>query len=69
MTKFAVIGAACLAAVLAAASPALAGGHGRGGHHGGGFHGGGFGACPGIVGGLIAGATVGAFGTRGPRLL
>jgi hypothetical protein len=41
MRKFGTIGAACLAVVLAAASPALArGGHGGGGH-GGGFHGGG----------------------------
>ena len=37
MRKFATIGAACLAVVLAAATPALA----RGGHGGGGFHGGG----------------------------
>jgi len=60
MMKFTMIGAACVAAVLATASPALAGGHGRGGH--GGFHGGGFGVVPGIAAGLIAGAALGAYG-------
>jgi hypothetical protein len=65
MTKLAMIGAACVAVVLATASPALAAGHGRGGHggfHGGGFHGGGFGVGPGIAAGVIAGAALGAYG-------
>jgi len=61
MTKLAMIGAACLAAVMATASPALA----RGGHHGGGFHrGGGFGVLPGIAAGVIAGAALGSYGPR-----
>lgn len=44
MTKFATVGAACLAIALAATSPVMArgGGHGGGGGRGG-FHGGGFG--------------------------
>jgi hypothetical protein len=47
MTKLKIIGAACLVAALAAASPAMArgghmgGGHMGGGHMGGAFHGGG----------------------------
>jgi hypothetical protein len=47
MTNFKIIGAACLVAALAAASPAMArgghmgGGHMGGGHMGGAFHGGG----------------------------
>jgi hypothetical protein len=76
MTKFKVLGAVCLAAALAAASPALArgpqGGFGRvaGGFHaagphfaGGGFRGGGFhrgGFGPAIAAGVIAGAALGA---------
>jgi hypothetical protein len=74
MRKFATIGAACLAVVLATATPALArSGHGGGGFHGGGAHfagggirGGGFrggrggiGIGPGIAAGLVAGAVIG----------
>jgi hypothetical protein len=81
MTKFKVLGAVCLAATLAAASPALArpggmrgaahvaagGGSWHGG--GGGWHGGGFrrgGFGPGIAAGVIAGAALGgAYGYYG----
>ena len=59
MKKFAIAGAACLAVVLAAASPALAQGGNRGFHNGGahfaggGYRGGG-GVGPGLAAGLIA---------------
>jgi hypothetical protein len=76
MTRFKALGAVCIAAVMAAASPALARGmHGMGGGRvggfhaagphfaGGGFRGGGFrhgGFGPGIAAGVIAGAALGA---------
>ena len=79
MTKLAIIGAACLAAALATATPALArDGHGGGGFRGGavhvahggfrgaGYHRGGFGVVPGIAAGLIAGAALGSYGAYGP---
>ena len=71
MTKFKTLGALCVVAVLAAASPALArDGRGGGGPRGnGGFHAGGAqfagrgvrggGVGPGIAAGLIAGAVLG----------
>jgi hypothetical protein len=75
MTKLKIIGAACLVAALATASPAMArGGHMGGGHMGGGgfhggshFAGGGFrggrgGFGPGIAAGVIAGAAIGGLG-------
>lgn len=76
MTKFRVLGAICLAATLAAASPALArSGHGagmRGAHFasgGGNWHSGGFrrgGIGPGIAAGIVAGAALGgAYGYYG----
>jgi hypothetical protein len=73
MKKFTMIGAACLAVVLAAASPALAQGGNRGFHNGGahfaggGYRGGGFrgGVGPGIAAGLIAGAVVGGVVSSG----
>jgi hypothetical protein len=76
MTNVKIIGAACLAAVLATASPAMArgGGHMGGGHMGGGgfhggshfagggFHGGRGGFGPGIAAGVLAGAAIGGLG-------
>ncbi len=59
MTRFKVLGAICIAASLAVASPALAGGGHFGGGHGG-FHGGGRGFGPGIAAGIIAGSVLGA---------
>lgn len=76
MIKFATLGAACLAAALAASSPVLA----RDGHRGAGVYtggphfsgGGGYrgGIGPGIAAGLIAGAVIGGagyYGGYGPR--
>jgi hypothetical protein len=78
MIRFGTIGAACLAVVLAASTPALAqGGNRAGGFHGGGAHfagggyrGGGFrgghgGFGPGIAAGLVAGAVIGGAGYYG----
>jgi hypothetical protein len=78
MKTFGMIGAACLAVVLATATPALArGGHFRGGgFHGGGAHfaGGGIrggfrgghgGFGPAIAAGVVAGAVIGGAGYYG----